>query len=175
CIVAYNYNGGVRFNTTVRNSLFYGNQGAALMIRAGDAVESCTFVGNDTGISLDLAATVAVVNCISYSNTVNWTTNTAIGAFLAFTNSCTYPAYPGWHSSNTTNSPLCKSFGSGRGLSHVAGDYHLHGHSPCVNAGKNNFWVTNAFDLDGQPRLLYDTIDMGVYEVRYEGTLYKLK
>lgn len=177
CTVAYNFNGGSRFDTKVRNSLFYGNQGNALMIRNGDTVESCTFVGNDNGISIDAAGTVAVVNCISYSNTVNWTTNSVsgTGALLAFTNSCTYPAYPGWHSSNTTNSPLCRSFGSGRGLSHSAGDYHLHGNSPCVNAGKNNFWVTNAFDLDGQPRLLYGTIDMGVYEVRYEGTLYKIK
>ncbi|MFA7158197.1 MAG: choice-of-anchor Q domain-containing protein [Kiritimatiellia bacterium] len=175
CIVAYNVGNGSRESTKARNTLFYGNHGSAARVVNGDILENCAFVGNDYGISVEAAATVAVVNCISYSNTVNWTTYSTAGRILAFTNSCTFPVYPGWHSSNTTNNPLFVSFGSGRGLSHVAGNYRLEGHSPCVNSGMNDGWMANGFDLDGQPRIRYGTVDMGAYEAVFNGTVYKLR
>jgi len=164
CIVAYNVGGGSRYDVKVRNSLFYGNNLSAIYVRNGDIVENCTFVGNDIGISLDQAATVAVVNCISYSNTVNWTTNSTVGTLVAFTNSCTYPENPGWDASNTTNNPLFVDFGSGYGTNHVAGNYRLLATSPCINTGTNQDWMTNAVDLDGNNRILFGTVDMGAYE-----------
>jgi predicted outer membrane repeat protein len=55
------------------------------------------------------------------------------------------------------------------GLSPVAsagfvgnGDYHLAPTSPLINAGTNDLLTT--FDLDGQPRLLGASIDIGAYE-----------
>ncbi|MFA7157712.1 MAG: right-handed parallel beta-helix repeat-containing protein, partial [Kiritimatiellia bacterium] len=164
CIVAHNINGGSRFDAKVRNSLFYGNNLSAIYVRNGDIIENCTFVGNNTGISLDQAATVAVVNCISYSNTVNWTTNSVTGALLAFSNSCTFPEYPGWHASNITNEPLFMAYGSGYGITHVPGNYRLQAGSPCVDSGMYQAWMAGAVDLDGLPRILKGTVDMGAYE-----------
>ena len=44
------------------------------------------------------------------------------------------------------------------------GDYHLKGNSPCVDAGDNSTsWLPDT-DLDGNPRVYNDAVDMGAYE-----------
>jgi hypothetical protein len=43
------------------------------------------------------------------------------------------------------------------------GDFHLQTDSPCVNAG-NNAYVGDATDLDGNPRIVGGTVDIGAYE-----------
>jgi len=43
------------------------------------------------------------------------------------------------------------------------GDYRLQSGSPCIDAGANE-WVTNSTDLDGNPRIVNGTVDMGAYE-----------
>ena len=43
-------------------------------------------------------------------------------------------------------------------------DYHLSSDSPCIDAGLNDDWMLDAFDLDGNPRICDDTVDMGAYE-----------
>lgn len=42
-----------------------------------------------------------------------------------------------------------------------------------VNAGTNQSWMTNSYDLDGRKRIRYGTVDMGAYEMIYGGTLYR--
>ena len=49
-----------------------------------------------------------------------------------------------------------------------AGDYRLRSGSPCVNSGTNGY-VTYDTDLDGYPRIVNGTVDMGVYE--FQGLL----
>jgi hypothetical protein len=44
-----------------------------------------------------------------------------------------------------------------------AGDLHLLSNSPCINSGKNIYVAANA-DLDGHPRIVAGTVDVGVYE-----------
>jgi hypothetical protein len=47
----------------------------------------------------------------------------------------------------------------------VEGDYHLQDNSPCIDAGDPNYIPPpDETDLDGNPRLLYGAVDMGVYE-----------
>jgi len=47
----------------------------------------------------------------------------------------------------------------------VEGDYHLLPTSPCIDAGDPNFVAEpNETDLDGNPRVIGDYIDMGAYE-----------
>jgi hypothetical protein len=47
----------------------------------------------------------------------------------------------------------------------VDGDYHLLSDSPCINAGDpNHLSAPNETDIDGQPRIFDDRIDMGAYE-----------
>jgi len=43
------------------------------------------------------------------------------------------------------------------------GDFHLQVFSPCLNAG-TNLYATSATDLDGNPRIVNDRVDMGAYE-----------
>jgi hypothetical protein len=42
-------------------------------------------------------------------------------------------------------------------------DYHLHQGSPCINAGDNEP-VTWEVDIEGNPRIMFDIVDMGAYE-----------
>jgi len=47
----------------------------------------------------------------------------------------------------------------------VDGDYHLLSNSPCIDAGDPNYIPEpNETDLDGNPRIVNDRIDMGAYE-----------
>jgi len=50
----------------------------------------------------------------------------------------------------------------------------LRANSPCVNAGYNENWMTNAVDLDGKQRVRYGTVDIGAHETIYEGAIYRL-
>jgi hypothetical protein len=63
---------------------------------------------------------------------------------------------------NTTNDPLF--------VNRLAGDYRLTAGSPCVNAGTNLTWMTNAVDLSGTARLVGQRPDMGAYELPPRGT-----
>ncbi|MDD5482802.1 MAG: choice-of-anchor Q domain-containing protein [Kiritimatiellae bacterium] len=56
-----------------------------------------------------------------------------------------------------------------------AGDYRLAAGSPCVNAGDNRDWMTNAVDLDGRTRIRYGRVDMGAYERIHAGTCYGVR
>jgi hypothetical protein len=56
---------------------------------------------------------------------------------------------------NFTNPPLFANL--------YAGDFHLNAASSCINAGNNSF-ITNSTDLDGNPRIVGGTVDLGAYE-----------
>jgi hypothetical protein len=44
------------------------------------------------------------------------------------------------------------------------GDLHLAVGSPCIDAGDNGALIANPVDLDGNPRISNDIVDMGAYE-----------
>ena len=48
-------------------------------------------------------------------------------------------------------------------VDYLNGDFRLQSNSPCINAGGNTF-VTSATDLDGQPRIRGERVDVGAYE-----------
>jgi len=95
-------------------------------------------------------------NCIIFANkfiyySLVYLDNYSGGTFY---NCCTTPL-PASGQNNFINSPLF--------VNQNGGDYHLQPLSPCINSG-NNAYVTGATDLDGNPRIVGGTVDIGAYE-----------
>jgi hypothetical protein len=156
CIIAFNSAGnfgGGADNGNFNNCLFYGNSvtpgvssygGATL----GCVLNNCTLVGNSADNGAGDAFSV-LNNCIVYYN------NGAGGSYYSSTlnYSCTTPDPGG--SCNITNAPLF--------LDQVNGNYRLQPGSPCINAGRNAR-APSGPDLDGNPRIVGGTVDIGAYE-----------
>jgi len=53
-------------------------------------------------------------------------------------------------------------------------NYRLQIHSPCINSGLNEEWMTGAFDLDERPRRdrFSQKVDIGCYEFVPKGMLF---
>ncbi len=114
---------------------------------------NCTVAGN-TAFRGGGVRGGTMINCIVYGNAATNSPNWQDGAL---TNSCTTPLPPG--SGNVTNAPLFVDAGSG--------NYRLAAGSPCINAG-DNAAAPGATDLDGNPRTIFGTVDMGAYEFLYQ-------
>jgi len=143
--------GGGAYNSTLINCLLTGNRsgyrgGAAY----GCSLVSCTIAGN-TGQPTSIE-NCTLTNCICYYNSPD---NSSTGqGNNYFNNGCTTPL-PSSGVNTFTNPPAFLDF--------AGGDFHLNPASPCINAGNNSF-ITNTTDLDGNPRVVGGTVDIGAYE-----------
>ena len=143
-------NGGGGYYGTLNNCLVTGNWA---VYDGGGAYYStlcnCTVVSNTatTGGGVRYGT---LNNCIVMGNTASFAPN---HTNAVFTNSCTVPDPGG--TGNITDDPQFVDAG--------VGDYRLMDESPCVAAG-NNAYAPGETDLDGNPRILYGTVDMGAYE-----------
>ena len=133
---------------------------------SGGAVNStlinCTVVSNVAAAYSGSVWGCTLNNCIVYYN-FSYYTNADSNSGYSFSNCCvSFPLTGISGANNFTNPPLFAN--------PAAGDYHLNAASPCINAGNNSF-VTNATDLDGNPRIVGGIVDLGAYEfqspVRY--------
>jgi hypothetical protein len=104
---------------------------------------NCTVVFNGTG-----AVDANSVNTILYYNGLNVSGGTNLF--------CCLPVDPGG-TGNRTNAPLF--------IDPTMGHYRLQYLSPCIDAGTNGPWTTGTTDLDGQPRVVGGTVDIGAYEM----------
>ena len=93
------------------------------------------------------------MNCIVYNNS-NFDFDEDNYSGCSFNYSCTTPD-PGSGVGNITNEPVFVDL--------AGGNLRLQSNSPCINAG-NNAYVTAATDLDGNPRIVNGTVDMGAFE-----------
>jgi hypothetical protein len=167
----------------VFNCLFVGNSaasrggGAYIKVVVGSAfVDNNTFLSNWTGngdtggggLSLHTyldSDTVIVRNNILWDNTSNTGLGSDLyveddgdyngtGALITFYNNDVndLDIQDGDHltqGSNTNANPLLTS------------DYHLRAASPCIDTGTNLTWMSGATDIDAQPRIFNNRVDMG--------------
>lgn len=162
--------GGGAAGSTLYDCLLAGNQAA----KSGGGVSnctlySCTLVGN---LAANGGGTVTsrLYNSIVYFNQAT-TSGSNWNNIICFTNCCTMPTNDLPGSGNIANDPEFIANGAGYGTNHVPGNYRLSGRSPCINAGINQNWMTNAFDLGGDIRIRYVIVDMGAYEKLFRGTI----
>jgi hypothetical protein len=160
--------GGGVSESKLRNCLLLGNvaTGGNYNGRAGGggAVVStllgCTIVGNsdrDFSTGGGGAIDCNLKNCIAYFNNGPNNPNYASGfsRLMSLDYSCTLPM-PTNGVGNITNAPL---FLDTNGWANL----RLQSNSPCINVGANGFAFGNV-DLDGRPRIVGGTVDMGAYE-----------
>jgi hypothetical protein len=95
-------------------------------------------------------------NCIVYLNTASGDANYYASCILNYC--CTIPI-PTNGVGNITDAPLFVDYANG--------NLRLQSNSPCINAGSNAY-ASGTTDLDGNPRVVNGTLDIGAYE--YEGT-----
>jgi PKD repeat protein len=146
----------------------YGDGGGVLMNHAAARLENCTVVGNRTmgsGGGVKLTAGT-VTNCIVYGNSATVAGNDFLlpaTPWVGFSCSPDLVNDP-FGTGNRSGSPQFVDPGSGVGLDHVLGDYHVLKNSPCIDTGHLLSGLEEGLDLSGGPRLLNQGIDIGAYE-----------
>jgi hypothetical protein len=91
-------------------------------------------------------------NSIVYYNSV--TISAVNHSRSTIENTCTVPD-PGGNG-NTTNRPQFVNLSTT--------NLRLLSTSPCIDSGTNSSWMAEAIDLDGLPRIINESVDMGAYE-----------
>lgn len=157
CLVTENIHSGC-WDSWARNCLIVHNYGGAQSGGGahGGTVINCTIADNLVPWFRDGGGTYAavVINCIVISNLQKVTENNIVGGSADYT--CTAPARAG--TGNITNPPLF--------VDQLARDYRIASNSPCIDLGANESWMATAEDLDGNPRLHNQVVDMGAYEIQ---------
>ena len=119
---------------------------------------NCTVVAN---VATDAVGGIhggTLANCILYSNAAPESPD---HVFTTMDYTCTsQPPLAGV--GNFTSQPQFFDFANG--------NYRLASGSPCINAGGNGFAINQA-DLDGNPRMVGGTVDIGAYEYQSPSSL----
>jgi hypothetical protein len=118
------------------------------------ALTNCTLLANTADIGGgDIDSWL--FNCVVYFNTAtngaNYYNENPFGVF----NYCCTTPLPTNGLGNITNAPLFVDL--------AGGDLRLQSNSPCINAGTNAY-AHDPTDLDGNPRIVGGTVDIGAYE-----------
>ena len=143
------YGGGGAYYGMLNNCTLNGNSapyGGGVYF---GTLNNCTLTGNSATYGGGGAEACMLNNCIVYYNTSS--TGANYDAYSTLNYCCATPL-PTTGVGNIANSPLFDDSG-----------LRLQSNSPCINAG-NNAYVTTTTDLDGNPRIVGGTVDMGAYE-----------
>ncbi len=119
---------------------------------------NCTLVGNSATSTCGGVDGGTVNNSIVYGNLAPSEAN--FSPYVSYSSpgttinaSCTTPL-PNAGTGNITDDPVF--------IDPASGNFRLQTNSPCINAGANAYVVTST-DLDGRPRVMGGTVDMGAY------------
>jgi hypothetical protein len=148
CVLSGNsadYGGGGAEDSTLNNCVVSGNTNDGA---DGGTLNNCTITGN-SGWG---AVSATLNNCIVYFNSDTDGGNYDPSCTLNYC--CTTPI-PTDGVGNITNAPLL--------VNYAGGNLDLQSNSPCINSG-NNAYVVGSTDLDGNPRIVGGTVDIGAYE-----------
>jgi len=139
--------GGGMYDGMANNSLFFGNTATDGGGMSDSEAYSCTFISNtaDSGGGMH---TGTADNCIAWYNEGNDLSDTTAHYTCS-------PDAPHGVNGCITNHPVFADF--------TQGNFRLQGHSPCRNTGDNTATLT-AYDLDENPRIYEEIVDMGAYE-----------
>ncbi len=156
-------------NASVRNCFMtgYAGDGGAIASPANSCLfENCTIVRNYRGARVGASACVPFVNCVFDNRYTSGSqdisvpgTHSNVGATL--TNCWFYAKNRIETFMPNTN---CVFTSNPRFVDMENGDYHLTRKSPLRDAGLDRDWMTNAVDLDGNPRVFGKAVDIGCYE-----------
>jgi hypothetical protein len=149
------YGGSVFGQSVLNDCLLASNTASYGGGTYGGGITNCTIASNTATIQgggIFGGTGIYVYNSIIYNNNAPTGSNSFSAKFF---NCCTVPNFIG---GGISNDPAF--------VNPAGGDYHLSPASPCINAG-NNSYVTVSNDLDGNPRILYGTVDIGAYESPY--------
>ena len=117
-------------------------------------LNNCTLSGNEAfhngGGSID----DTLYNCIVWGNSANGSGQDIRNAML-LSHTCASDGVTHGADGCTTNNPVF--------IDAAGGNLHLRPSSPCIDAG-NNADAPSGTDLDGNPRIVNGTVDMGAYE-----------
>jgi hypothetical protein len=144
------HGGGATYGT-LNNCTLIGNSASVF----GGGAESCylnncTLVGNSADSDGGGVMYGTLYNSVVYYNTAPEGENFY---YSDLTNCCTAPEPGGI--GNITNAPLF--------VDYAGGNMRLQSNSPCINTGTNAY-AAGSTDLDGRPRIVGGTVDIGAYE-----------
>jgi hypothetical protein len=123
----------------------------------GSWIDNCTYVANSSSTDGGAEVGCNITNSILWDNSAPVDPDCSPMTSILY-NCCT-PILPSSASpyfvNNITNQPLF--------INEASGDYSLQSNSPCINSGLNLQLMTS-IDLDGRPRVVGGTVDIGCYE-----------
>jgi parallel beta-helix repeat protein len=176
-----NGGGGGAYSCTLNNCTLSGNSASAgggvcyctvsnCMLTENSASDSgggayvstlynCTLMGNVATNYCGGVASSALYNSIAYFNSSPDSPNYDPSDPSTTLNYCDTTPHP---ANGAGNIPVPPQF-----VDYAHGNLRLQSNSPCINSG-NNTYVTTATDMDGNPRVVSGTVDIGAYE--YQGT-----
>ena len=169
CVLARNSAqnaGGGAGDSTLNNCTLTGNESQS---RGGGAaggwLNNCTVTGNRAayggGISDGcFGSSTTLKNCIVDLNSAPDAPN-YWDYWVSLDYCCTTPM-PTNGVGNITNAPLF--------VDYDGGNLRLQSNSPCINAGSNAY-APGSTDVDGNPRIVSGTVDIGAYEFQGSGSV----
>ena len=128
----------------------------------GGCLCNCTLTGNSAAYYGGGASGGWLNNSIVYFNTAAIGANYYQGQYDGPLNYCCTTPLPTNGVGNITNAPLF--------VDYAGGNLRLQANSPCINAGLNAY-APGPTDLDGLPRIVSGTVDIGAYEFQGAGSV----